>query len=79
MHIVHQKMPLLRFPKTFKHTHKIKIGNSLKRVDSDCFFCVLDFTENDTEDSRTQTEKQPESTRSSDFCFFSVFQSYRKT
>ena len=38
-------MSLLRFPKTFEHTHKIKIGKSLKRVDSDCFFLgVLDFT-----------------------------------
>ena len=32
-------MPLLRFPQTFEHVHKIKIGKSLKRVDSDCF-CV---------------------------------------
>ena len=37
-------MPLLRFPKTVEHTHKIKIKKSLKRVDSDCFFLVLDFT-----------------------------------
>ena len=37
-------MLLLRFPKTFEQTHKIKIGKSLKRVDSDCIFGVLDFT-----------------------------------
>ena len=37
-------MPLLRFRKTFEQTHKIKIGKSLKRVDSDCVsFGVLDF------------------------------------
>ena len=36
-----KKMPLLCFPKTFQHTHKIKIGKSLKRVDSDCFFLVF--------------------------------------
>ena len=28
-------MPLLCFSKTFEHTHKIKIGKSLKLVDSD--------------------------------------------
>ena len=38
-------MPILRFPKTFEHTYKIKIGKSLKRVNSECFFVgVLDFT-----------------------------------
>ena len=35
-------MPLLRCPKTFEHTHKIKIEKSLKRVDSDCCFFVLE-------------------------------------
>ena len=39
-------MALLRFRKTSEHTHKIKIGKSPKRVDSDCcFFGVLDFTQ----------------------------------
>ena len=33
-----EKMPLLRFPKPFEQTHKIKIEKSLKRVDSDCIF-----------------------------------------
>ena len=37
-------MPALRFLKTFEHTQKIKIGKSLKRVDSDRYFGVLDFT-----------------------------------
>ena len=38
-------MPLLRIPKTFEQTHKIKIGKSLKRVDFECIlFGVLDFT-----------------------------------
>ena len=31
-------MPLLRILKTFEQIHKIKIGKSLKRDDSDCFF-----------------------------------------
>ena len=37
-------MPLLRFPKTFKQSHKIIIGKSLKRVDLAAFFGILDFT-----------------------------------
>ena len=41
-------MTLLRFLKTFEQTHKIKIGKSFKRVDSDCIFCVLDCTTNCT-------------------------------
>ena len=31
-------MPSLRVLKAFQQTHKIKIGKSLKRVDSDCIF-----------------------------------------
>ena len=34
-------MSLLRIFKTFEQTHKIKIGKSLKRVDSDCIFLVF--------------------------------------
>ena len=33
-------MPLLCILKTFEQTHKIKIENSLKRVDSDCILLV---------------------------------------
>ena len=34
-------MSLLRFPKTFEQTNKIKIGKSLKRVDSGCILLVF--------------------------------------
>ena len=35
-------MALLRIPKTFEQMHKIKIGKSLKRIDSDCIFLVFE-------------------------------------
>ena len=34
-------MPLIRFPKTFEQTYKIKTEKSLKRVDSDCILLDL--------------------------------------
>ena len=34
-------MPMLHIPKTCKQTHKIKIGKSLKRADSDCIFLMF--------------------------------------
>ena len=41
LHIVYNKMPFLRCPKSFEQSHKNKIGKSLKRVDSGCMFLVF--------------------------------------